>query len=123
MYDTGIRGGNDGEWREAQLPVPFPQAPACQGFVRGLTGASERLPSCLLVVSVLPDKLAAKENCVLAAHVITDFVDHLFRSEGRLAILTAAGINHRLVLSQDFAGFRGKFHTFSPCPAGFPAGH
>lgn len=86
------------------------------GFSRGLTGALRpgRLPSCLLAVSVLSYKLAAKVNSALTGHVVTYFVDHLFCPERRLSILTAAGINKRFVLSQDLAGFRCKFHLFSP---------
>lgn len=70
---------------------PFPAGASLPGFCVRADRRCPRLPSCSLVVSVLSDKLSAKENCVLAGHVVTDFVDHLFRSECRLAILTAAG--------------------------------
>lgn len=86
------------------------------GFSRGLTGALRAgcLPSCLLTVSVLSYKLTAKVNRTLAGHVVTDFVDHLFGSECRLSILTAAGIDQRFVLAQNFTGFWRKFHRYSP---------
>ena len=86
------------------------------GFSRGLTGALRpgRLPSCLLTESILSNILAAKVNRALAGDVITDFVDHLFGSECRLSVLTAAGIDQRFVLAKNFTGFWRKFHRYTP---------
>lgn len=63
-----------------------------------------------MAISVLAEKLAAKTHCTLSGYVVTDFVVHMLHSDCRLAILTAAGINHRLELPQ---GFRCKIHRYS----------
>jgi hypothetical protein len=50
----------------------------------------------------------------LTGHVFADFIHHLRGGQFPLTGITSAGINQGFVLSQDLAGFRCKFHTFSP---------
>lgn len=67
--------------------------------------------------------MTADVHGTLTGHVFADFIHNLRGGQFPLTGITSAGINQGFVLSQDLTALWCKFHTFSPCPAGFPAGH
>lgn len=90
---------------------------------RGLTGGFHRPMSLTgATTAALEDKVPSDEYGVLMGHVFTNLINNLFCFQFVHAICATAFIHDGFILAKNFARFRCKFHPFSPCPAGFPAG-
>ncbi len=112
MPDTAQTGRVTGD--ASAWPASLPAVVSLPGV---FTRADRRPPPPALVSPVsaaLKDVLTAQENSLLIRHKIADFINNLRGGERFLPHLTTSCINHGLVITQNFAGFRADVHFSSP---------